>query len=89
MTKPIEHVAACASSEQIEEILLADGVVIIDQLNTEAFVEHILDEVSPWFNRTETAQGEWLGLKTRRLHGLLAKRPPASARTSSIHSFLM
>ena len=73
MTKPIEHVPASASAEQVEAALLRDGVVIIDRLNREDFVERILDEVSPWFNRTQTAEGEWLGFRTRRLHGLLAK----------------
>ena len=73
MTKQIKHVAATASAEQIEKILLEDGVVIVDRLNPEEFVERILDEVAPWFNRSPTGQGQWLGFKTRRLHGLLAK----------------
>ena len=73
MTKPIEHVPGDANAEQIEQILLEDGVVIIDQLNSEEYVERILDEISRWFDRTQTGEGDWVGFKTRRLHGLLAK----------------
>jgi len=73
MTQSIEHVSALTGADQIEKILLDDGVVIIDRLNSEAFVDRILDEISPWFNRTATGEGDWLGFKTRRLHGLLVK----------------
>jgi len=73
MTKSIEHVPATATAKQIEIILLDEGAVIIDCLNNEETVERMLDEISPWFGRTATGEGSWLGFKTRRLHGLLEK----------------
>ena len=87
MTKPIEYVPGDANAEQIEKILLEDGVVIIDQLNSEEFVERILDEISPWYDRTQTGEGDWLGFKTRRLHGLLAKS--ASIRENVINPLIL
>ena len=73
MSQQIKHFAATATAEHIESVLLEDGVVIIDRVNDEAFVERILDEIAPWFDRAPTGAGEWVGFKTRRLHGLLAK----------------
>ena len=72
-SQPIEHVPAQTDPDAIEQILLRDGVVIIDRLIEESFVERILDEVAPWFDRAPDGSGEWLGTKTRRLHGLLKK----------------
>ena len=71
--QPIEHVCAQTDPDAIEQILLRDGVVIIDRLIEESFVERILDEVAPWFDRAPDGSGEWVGTKTRRLHSLLKK----------------
>lgn len=87
MTQSIEHVSADENAEQIEKVLLEEGAVIVDRLVGEEFVERIHEEISPWFDRTQTADGEWLGFKTRRLHGLLAKS--AAIRENVINPLIL
>ena len=87
MTKPIEHVPGDANAEQIEQILLEDGVVIIDQLNSEEFVERILDEISPWFDRAQTGEGDWVGFKTRRDVPHCLQRPAHQARCAYVRIY--
>jgi ectoine hydroxylase-related dioxygenase (phytanoyl-CoA dioxygenase family) len=76
MSEPrIEHVEATASAEEISTILERDGCVIIDRLLSEAFCDRVLDDLHPWMSKVPEGDGEWLGFKTRRTHGLVAKSP--------------
>jgi len=69
----IEHVSPDASPEEIEAIVLRDGVVVIERLITPEFVDRILDDLMPWIERASANDGDWLGRRTKRLHGLLPK----------------
>ncbi len=69
----IEHVAAGTSIDSVVEILDRDGCVIIDRLIGETRCDQILDELHPWMSKVPTGAGEWLGFRTRRTHGLVAK----------------
>ena len=71
MNPAIERVSSTTDPGRMEEILLRDGVLIIERLLEEPFVERIFEEVSPWFERSPTGSGEWLGKQTRRVHDLL------------------
>jgi len=71
----IKHVNPQTSPDEVEQILLTDGVVIIDNVITPTMVDQILSELDTWLSSIPTAKGDWLGTKTRRLHGLLRKSP--------------
>jgi len=74
MAEPrIEHVPAGTGIDDIKAILDRDGCVIIDRLISAARCDEILEQLDPWMSKTPTGEGEWLGFKTRRTHGLVAK----------------
>lgn len=69
----IQHVERTAPAETIAAILERDGCVIIDRLLSEADCDRILGELRPWMEQVPTGAGDWVGKKTRRVHGLVAK----------------
>ena len=71
--RPVEHVSPETDPNDIADIIRRDGAVIIKELIPAEFADRILEELSPWFERTSTGVGDWLGKRTRRLHGLLRK----------------
>ncbi len=74
MTEPvIERLTAQASADGIADVVLRDGCVIIERLLEESFVDRILEELSPWLDRVPEGSGDWVGFRTRRLHGLTPK----------------
>ena len=73
--KSVTHVTRQTPPEEVEQILQTDGVVIIDKVVDTSVVDQILSELDAWLSFIPTAKGEWLGTKTRRLHGLLSKSP--------------
>ena len=88
MTTPrIEHVDARASSDTIAAILERDGCVIVDRLLDDAFCERILDALEPWMAKVPTGGGDWVGKKTRRVHGLVAKS--AAVRENVCHPLVL
>ena len=72
-TARIEHVQPTTSAEFIAAILERDGCVIIERLWDEDFCNRALKELEPWMSRVPDGGGEWVGYKTRRIHGLVAK----------------
>ena len=88
MTAPrIEHVDATASSDAIAAILERDGCIVIDRLLDDAFCDRILAELEPWMARVPTGGGDWVGKKTRRVHGLVAKS--AAVRENVCHPLVL
>ncbi len=74
MPKPaIEHVSATTQAAEIIGILERDGCVIVDRLLDDDLCERILCDLERWMNRVPDGGGEWVGYKTRRVHGLVAK----------------
>lgn len=69
----IESVTGDTPAAEIENILLRDGCVIIERLIEASFIDRMLSEIEPWMSRVPKGSGDWLGKKTRRLHGLLKK----------------
>ena len=88
MTAPrIEHVDATASSDAIATILERDGCIVIDRLLDDVFCDRILAELEPWMARVPTGGGDWVGKKTRRVHGLVAKS--AAVRENVCHPLVL
>ena len=88
MTAPrIEHVDATASADAVAAILERDGCIVIDRLLDDAFCDRILDELEPWMARVPTGGGDWVGRKTRRVHGLVAKS--AAVRENVCHPLVL
>lgn len=81
----ISHATVNTPAEDVEEILLRDGVVVIDNVVSEPAVEQILEDLHPWLSRAPTAEGEWLGKSTIRVHGLLRKSPTICENIANPH----
>lgn len=69
----IRHVPPGTGADDIAGILEADGCVIVDRLLPEATCDRIIEELAPWLERLGGGGGDWVGRRTRRLHGLVAK----------------
>ena len=83
----LETVPSTTTPYEIATILEREGCVIIERLWTEEFCDRALAELDPWLSRVPDGGGEWVGYKTRRIHGLVAKSE--AARQNVCHPLML
>lgn len=71
----VVHLNANASSEELHEIMLRDGCVVIDNLIPAETVAAIQNEMAPFVEATPYGADDFDGLQTRRTGSLVARSP--------------
>ena len=69
----VVHLCASASIDQIHEVLLRDGALIIDDLADGELIERITSEMRPYIDETPPGSDEFSGRNTRRTGALIAR----------------
>ncbi len=69
------------------ELLRANGYVILDRLLPEQTVEHLCEELEPWFAATPRCQGDFYGWSTTRFGSVLLKS--ASTHALALHPLML
>ena len=73
----IVHLNASASADELKEVLVRDGAVIIDELAGIEQIDAIAAEMQPYIDATPNGGDDFTGRTTRR-SGALVGRSPAS-----------
>ena len=69
----VVHLPASASIDQIHEVLLRDGALIIDDLADGELIDRITSEMRPYIDETPPGSDEFSGRNTRRTGALIAR----------------
>ncbi|UNA30900.1 phytanoyl-CoA dioxygenase family protein [Klebsiella variicola subsp. variicola] len=77
MIMPLIHLPANVSVEKVVSCLKNDGYCIIDNAVSVEVIDTVNNEIQPFLDKTDEAENNALGKKTRRC-GALAARSPAS-----------
>ena len=71
----VVHLPNTASTDQIHEVLLRDGALIIDDLADVELIDRITSEMRPYIDATPPGSDEFSGRNTRRTGALVARSP--------------
>jgi ectoine hydroxylase-related dioxygenase (phytanoyl-CoA dioxygenase family) len=69
------HLDATATAEEIHDVLLRDGAVIVDDLAEGDLIDAIAHEMQPYIDATPCGGDEFTGRTTRRSGALVARSP--------------
>lgn len=72
---PVQTLSADASTEQILAALEADGAAIIADVIDQDTVKQMVDEVTPYIDKTPMGNDDFSGRKTQRTGALVARTP--------------
>jgi ectoine hydroxylase-related dioxygenase (phytanoyl-CoA dioxygenase family) len=73
--------------ENVLDIINRDGTVILSGLLNPKDIKRLSNDVNPLFNRSEFCDGHFYGVKTKRVHALIAKSEVY--RKLAVHPFLL
>ncbi|MEQ1707137.1 MAG: phytanoyl-CoA dioxygenase family protein [Terricaulis sp.] len=73
----VAHLAVDADFDEQLAVLRRDGVLVIDNALSEAYLGELGRELDPWFERAPGGEGSFFGRRTRRFGALLAKAKSA------------
>ncbi len=71
----VVHLPNTASTDQIHDVLLHDGALIIDDLAEVELIHRITSEMRPYIDATPPGSDEFSGRNTRRTGALVARSP--------------
>jgi ectoine hydroxylase-related dioxygenase (phytanoyl-CoA dioxygenase family) len=71
----LQHLSPTATSEEVADVLRADGAVVVDDLAPGDLLDRLDAELAPWLARTPGGSDDFAGLATRRTGGLTARCP--------------
>lgn len=71
----VVHLPNTASTDQIHDVLLHDGALIIDDLAEVELIHRITSEMRPYIDATPPGSDEFSGRNTRRTGALIARSP--------------
>ena len=71
----VVHLPNTTSTDQIHEVLLRDGALIIDDLADVDLIHRITSEMRPYIDATPPGSDEFSGRNTRRTGALVARSP--------------
>jgi ectoine hydroxylase-related dioxygenase (phytanoyl-CoA dioxygenase family) len=74
-TAGVEQVTVETPLDEVVALILRDGAIIIRELVDGETMERILAELEPWMRRVKPGTADWVGHRTKRMHGLVAKSP--------------
>ena len=69
----VRHLPATATADELHEVLLEDGAVIVDRLVEPTVVEQMRRELAPHIEATPTGSDDFSGRRTRRTGALVAR----------------
>ena len=75
----ILHLDRTATAEEIHDVLLRDGALIIDDLADPEQIDRIADEMQPFVDATPAGGDDFTGRNTRRSGALVARSPTSRA----------
>jgi hypothetical protein len=73
--RPIAHLPASAPADEVLQVLMRDGALVIDQAIAPDVLARVEAELEPWFQAAFHGAGPLFGRKTKRFGGLFAKAP--------------
>jgi ectoine hydroxylase-related dioxygenase (phytanoyl-CoA dioxygenase family) len=71
----VVHLPNTTSTDQIHEVLLRDGALIIDDLADVELIDRVTSEMRPYIDATPPGSDEFSGRNTRRTGALIARSP--------------
>ncbi|BAN04466.1 phytanoyl-CoA dioxygenase family protein [Ilumatobacter coccineus] len=71
----VTHLSAAASPEEVHEILLRDGAVIIDRLSAPEVIDAVRTDMAPHIAATPNGADDFTGRSTKRTGALVARSP--------------
>jgi ectoine hydroxylase-related dioxygenase (phytanoyl-CoA dioxygenase family) len=71
----VTHLPAGATTDEIHEVLLRDGALIIDDLADIDLIDRVLAEMTPYIEATPPGSDDFSGRNTRRTGALVARSP--------------
>lgn len=74
-TRPVEHLPATATIDELHEVLARDGALIVDDLAPTAVVDQVMAEMWPYLDATPDGSDDFSGRNTRRTGALVARSP--------------
>lgn len=75
MSRPLKTLPADSSSDEIVQVVQADGACIVDRALDVGRLDAINAELEPWMARTLHGNDEFVGHRTRRTGALVARSP--------------
>jgi Phytanoyl-CoA dioxygenase (PhyH) len=71
----VTHLPAGAATDDIHDVLLRDGALIIDDLADIELIDRVLTEMTPYIEATPPGSDDFSGRNTRRTGALVARSP--------------
>ncbi len=71
----VTHLPAGATTDDIHDVLLRDGALIIDDLADSHLIDRVLAEMTPYIEATPPGSDDFSGRNTRRTGALVARSP--------------
>ena len=71
----VTHLPAGATADEIHDVLLRDGALIIDDLADIDLIDRVLAEMTPYIEATPPGSDDFSGRNTRRTGALVARSP--------------
>jgi len=71
----LTHLQASATAENIHDVLVRDGAVVIDDLGDPACIARMRSETAPYIEMTAFGSDDFAGRRTRRTGALIARSP--------------
>ena len=71
----VTHLPAGATTDEIHDVLLGDGALIIDDLADTDLIDRVLAEMTPYIEATPPGSDDFSGRNTRRTGALVARSP--------------
>jgi ectoine hydroxylase-related dioxygenase (phytanoyl-CoA dioxygenase family) len=86
-TSAVTHLPADTTTDELAAVLERDGVVVVDRLVGDAFMDRLAEELSPWIDATPHGTDDFGGRRTTRTGGLIARS--ATARQLVTHPLVL